>query len=76
MIVKNKSELLIDNVFADGDTRQLTIANPPATIDPSAIATYNAAASSILIGDKAGATWVGVNGAALRETTNIDFEIA
>ena len=57
--VKISDDLLIENLFVDGDTRNLTLKNPKSNITTSDITALNnfMQANNIIIGDKAGATF-------------------
>lgn len=53
------SELKIDTLFVDGDTRTITLKNPKSTIAESEITELNAfiQENNLLVGDKAGGTF-------------------
>ena len=56
---KTENTLVIENLFVDGDTRNLTLKNPKSNITTSDITALNnfMQANNIIIGDKAGATF-------------------
>lgn len=78
--IKSSSELNLDYGFYDGDTRIVKLQNPKAGLTvaeikaAAAIAVNNAA----LIGDKAGAALVGLNGAkaVTKTVTKLDLATA
>lgn len=71
------TELKIDTLYADGDTRLITLKNPKATISTAEITTLNGiiASNNLLIGDKAGAAFDKISTVAkvTKTTTEITF---
>lgn len=70
-------ELKIDNKFADGDNRLITLKNPKETITTTEITALNAliAGGNLIIGDKEGAAFshIGTVTKVTKEITEITF---
>lgn len=76
-ITKTTRNLLIENLFVDGDTRTITLTNPKSTITESQIESLEAfmQANNIIIGDKAGATFGKITKATIREKTSTTLDL-
>lgn len=76
-ITKTTRNLLIENLFVDGDTRTITLTNPKSTITESQIENLEAfmQANNIIIGDKAGATFGKITKATIREKTSTTLDL-
>lgn len=76
-ITKTTRNLLIENLFVDGDTRTITLTNPKSNITESQIESLEAfmQANNIIIGDKAGATFGKITKATIREKTSTTLDL-
>ena len=76
--IKPSEELSIDCYFVDGDTRNLKIANPKASITSAEIESLNTLmqANNILVGDKAGATFGRITKATKVTKTETTLDIS
>lgn len=75
--IKISNDLLIDNLFVDGDTRTITLKNPKYNIAESQITSLNdfMQANNIIIGDKAGGTFGRINKVTIRNRTTTSLDI-
>lgn len=76
-----KNELLIDNLFVDGDTRRITLKDPKEEITQLEIEnlnTYilNGGVSTILIGDRTQAPFRRINKVTRKITTTINYDLS
>lgn len=69
------NELKIVAGFVDGDERTLRFSDPKSTITAADIEALNAAASSVLIGDKYGAPFNMFLDAAIVEKTTTELDL-
>lgn len=71
------TELKFDTLYADGDTRIITLKNPKSTITTSEITALNGiiASNNLLVGDKAGAAFDKISTVTrvTKTTTEITF---
>lgn len=75
-----EQELLIDNLFVDGDTRRITLKNPQEEIEAEAIADLNAlilngGTSTLLIGDRTGSPFRRINKVTRRNTIKVKLDL-
>ena len=75
--IKISNDLLIENLFVDGDTRTITLKNPKYNIAESQITSLQSymQANNIIIGDKAGATFGKITKVTMRERTTTSLDI-
>lgn len=74
-------ELIIDNLFIDGDTRQIKLKNPKEEIEESEIAALNTqilngGTSTLLIGDRTGSLFRRINKVTRRKTTTTNLDLS
>lgn len=76
-IVKTSRDLLIENLFVDGDTRTITLRNPKSNITESQITSLEdfMQANNIIIGDKAGGTFGRINKVTTRSKTSTTLDL-
>lgn len=76
--IKVTNDLLIENLFVDGDTRTITLRNPRENIAQSDIASLNSymQANNIIIGDKAGATFGKIRKVTKRTRTTTGLDLS
>lgn len=79
--ILHEHELLIDNLFLDGDTRRITLKNPNDEITQTQITELNAmilngGTSTLLVGDRAGSAFRRINRVTRRDTTTITFDLS
>lgn len=69
--------LLIENLFVDGDTRTITLTNPKSNIAESQITSLEAfmQANNIIIGDKAGGTFGKITKVTSRSKTSTTLDL-
>lgn len=70
--------LLIENLFVDGDTRTITLTNPKSNIAESQITSLEAfmQANNIIIGDKAGGTFGKITKVTSRSKTSTTLDLS
>lgn len=70
--------LLIENLFVDGDTRTITLTNPKSNITESQITSLEAfmQANNIIIGDKAGGTFGKITKVTSRSKTSTTLDLS
>lgn len=78
--ISTSYDLLIDNLFIDGDTRRITLKNPKEEITTQAITTLetlilNGGTSTLLIGDKAGSSFRRIDKVTKRSTTTATLDL-
>lgn len=78
--IESSEELLIDNLFIDGDTRRITLKNPKDEITVQEIAALetqilNGGQSTLLIGDRTGAPFRRINKVTRRTTQTTKLDI-
>lgn len=76
-LATNSTELVIDFLFVDEDTRLQKIKNPKEGISSSDIEELNAwiQANNVVIGDKNGATFARIRKAIKRTTTKTELDL-
>lgn len=80
--VTTTNELKIENLFVDGDTRNITLKNPKATIETSEITALETlikngdGTTSILIGDKYGSDFKQIWEVRKTSKTTTDFDLS
>lgn len=67
------NELVITAEFTDEDTRSITLPNPKATITAAEVIAAQTAASNVLIGDKAGASFSKFKSVTNREIIKTEY---
>lgn len=76
--VSYSTELKIESLFVDGDTRTTSVKNPKANISQSDIAALNTfmQTNNILVGDKYGGRFGRIDTASVvnKSTVNLDLE--
>jgi len=75
-----EDDLLIDNLFIDGDTRRITMKNPEEGITAQQIASLetlilNGGTSTLLIGDKSGSPFRRINKVTRRSTSTLNLDL-
>lgn len=78
--ITEEYDLLIDNLFIDGDTRRITLKNPKDEISAQDISTLetlilNGGTSTMLIGDKTGSPFRRINKITKRNTSTITLDL-
>ncbi len=80
--ITTTNELKIENLFADGDTRTITLKNPKTTITTAEITALETlikngtGEESILIGDKYGSDFNRIQEVRKVAKTTIDYDIS
>lgn len=78
--ITEEYDLLIDNLFIDGDTRRITLKNPKDEISAQDISTLetlilNGGTSTMLIGDKTGSPFRRINKITKRHTSTATLDL-
>ena len=76
-IIKTTSELLIECLFRDGDTRTITLRNPRANLSSTDIENLETfmSTNNIIIGDREGADFWKIKKAFTRNTTTTYLDL-
>mgnify|MGYP003291840919 FL=1 len=75
--VKRENTMVIENLFVDGDTRNITLKNPKSSIAIADIESLNdfMQANNIIIGDKAGATFGRITKVTRKQKVSTTFDL-